>query len=91
MDKETFKQKTLEVIEDMHQRYVEQAEKVIDQMDEGLIAKYKTPYFAPKAFYEALVRCNTEKVSTPSFSLQYVREYNKLIKRFLQEIIFKRF
>lgn len=91
MDKETFRQKTLEVIDDMHQRYIEQAEKVIDRMDDELIAQYDTPYFASKAFYEALVNINIEKVRTPSFSIRYVREYNRAIKKFLQEIICKRF
>ena len=91
MDKETFRQKTLEVIEDMHQRYIEQAEKVIDRMDDELVAQYDTPYFAAKAFYEALVNINTEKVRTPSFSLRFVRAYNRAVKKFFHEILYKRF
>ena len=91
MDKATFKKNTLEVIEDMHKRYIEMAEKVIDNMDEATVAEYDKPFFAPKAFYEALVKFNDDKVTTPYYGLQFVRKHNKAVRQFLHEILYKRF
>lgn len=91
MDKATFKKNTLEVIEDMHKRYVEMANKVIDNMDEETVAEYEKPYFAPKAFYEALVKFNADKITTQSYGLQFVRKHKKAVRQFLHEILYKRF
>lgn len=91
MDKTVFKQKTLEIIEDMHQRYIEQATKVIDNMDESELAEFEDNYFAPKAFYEALTDLNADRVTERSYTRSFVREHKKAVTKFFHEIAYKRF
>lgn len=87
MDKATFKAKTLEIINDLHTRYVEQAEKVIDRMSEEDISEFESNYFAPNAFYDALVARNVEKINTRTYTRSYVYRYKKAVNKFVGLII----
>ena len=90
MTKEALKQKTLEIIEQMHQRYMEQAVAVIDNISDDRIAEFEDNYFAPKAFYDALVSMNKEKVTQASYTQAFVRRYNKAIRMFDHDIVYNR-
>ena len=91
MDKTAFKQKTLEIIEDMHQRELEIATKVIDNMDESKLTEFEDNYMASKAFCAALSEFLKDNVNTRQYTLGFVRRHKDAVRRFLHEITYNRF
>ena len=80
----------MQVIETMHQRYMEQAEQVIGNMDESELAEFEDNFFAPKAFYEALTDFNADRVTERSYSRAFAKEHKKVVTQFFYDITYKR-
>ena len=90
MKKEQFKQKTIEVINDLHARYIETLENVINNLDDEHFAEYEENYFAPKAFFEALAAVTGDKVTERSYGINYTRKHRKTVRQFEYDIIYNR-
>lgn len=90
MKKDVFKQKAMEILELQYQRMKEDAERVIDQMDERKLEEYESNFFAPKAFWHALVNMHSEHVCQRSYTNGFVRRWNKAVRRFENEIVYGR-
>lgn len=90
MFKEQLLKTTLELIDTQRDRLKKQAETVIPQLSDEQLAEYPANYFAPKAFLDALIDCNTEHVDSRGFTLGFVRKYKKAVNTFISEIIQKR-
>lgn len=90
MNKEQFKQKTIEVINDLHARYIETLETVVNNLDDEHFAEYEDNYSAPKDFYEALTAMIGEKVTEQSYGVSYTRKHHKIVRQFERDIMYNR-
>lgn len=78
----------MECINQEHETYIQQAEQVINNMDEKKLEEFEDNYLAPNAFCEALRTFNAPR--SRSFSVSFVRRFNKLARMFVCEIVYGR-
>lgn len=91
MNKATFKEKVMECINQEYETYIQQAEQVINNMDEKKLEEFEDNYFAPNAFCEALRNFNNPRVTARTFTIGYAMRYNRAVRMFGVEILYGRY